>query len=59
MTTPKSEDEIQELEKRLEDLKRRLPAYSIPPGMIAEMDDLEERLEAARARQTARKEPGE
>jgi hypothetical protein len=59
MTTPKSEDEIQELEKRLEDLKRRLPAHSIPPGMIAEMDDLEERLEAARARQTARKEPGE
>jgi hypothetical protein len=59
MTTPKSEDEIQELEKRLEDLKRRLPAHSIPPGMIVEMDDLEERLEAARARQTARKEPGE
>ena len=35
---------IARLEARLEDLRRRFPAHSIPPAMVAEMDDLEEEL---------------
>ena len=32
------------MRKRLADLKARLPAHTIPPGMIAEMDELEDAL---------------
>jgi hypothetical protein len=35
---------IGELEAKLADLKARLPAHSIPPSMIAEMDDIDEQL---------------
>jgi len=35
---------IAELERRLADLKARLPAHTIPPGMIAQMDELEDAL---------------
>ena len=35
---------IAELEERLADLKARLPAHTIPPGRIAEMDELEDAL---------------
>ncbi len=38
---------IAELEEQLADLKARLPAHTIPPGMIAEMDELEDALLAA------------
>ncbi|HAY84201.1 MAG TPA: histidine kinase [Chloroflexi bacterium] len=38
-------DRVQELKQRLEDLRKRLPAHSIPPAMMAELDDLEELLE--------------
>jgi hypothetical protein len=41
---------IEGLEARLEELKRRLPAHSIPPAMIAELDRLDEELHQARAR---------
>jgi len=37
-------DKIEELERRIEDLKKRLPAHSIPPAMMAELDELEEQL---------------
>ncbi len=40
-------DEIKELEQKIQDLKKRLPAHSIPPGMMAELDELEEQLEKA------------
>lgn len=46
------QNEIAQLEKQIADLKRRLPAHSIPPAMIAELDDLEDKLEAARARKS-------
>ena len=46
----KIEREIADLEARLADLKARLPAHSTPPGMIAELDELDERLASARAR---------
>ena len=35
---------IEELERRLDDLKKRLPAHSIPPSMMLELDELEEVL---------------
>lgn len=43
------ENEINKLEIRLADLQARLPAHSIPPSMMAEMDDLEDLLSAAKA----------
>jgi len=42
------EREIAKLEARLADLKARLPAHSVPPAMVAEMDELDRRLEEAR-----------
>ena len=39
---------VADLEKRLSELRARLPAHSIPPSMIAELDDLEEELALAR-----------
>ena len=41
---------VAELEKRLADLQARLPAHSIPPSMIAELDELEEALAHAQRR---------
>jgi len=38
------------LEARLADLQKRLPAHSIPPAMITEMDELDEQLAEARLR---------
>jgi hypothetical protein len=40
-------EKIKVLQRQIEDLKKRLPAHSIPPAMMAELDDLEERLEKA------------
>lgn len=37
-------ERIDTLKKQIEDLKNRLPAHSIPPAMMAELDDLEEQL---------------
>ena len=47
-------DKIEELKRQIEDLKKRLPAHSIPPAMMAQLDDLEEQLaeEIKKARQT-------
>jgi hypothetical protein len=44
------QDLIAELEKLLIDWKKRLPAHSIPPAMIAEMDELDEKINNARKR---------
>ena len=41
---------IAELEARLADLHKRLPAHSIPPALIAEWDELDEALAEARQR---------
>lgn len=43
-------NQIQRLEKQLADLQARLPAHSVPPNMIAEMDELDEQLREARSR---------
>jgi hypothetical protein len=42
--------EIADLESRLERLKAQLPAHSISPAMMIELDELEEQLAAARQR---------
>ena len=39
--------QITELEKRIADLKARLPRHSIPPAMLIELEELEEELERA------------
>ncbi len=41
---------IAELEARLADLQKRLPAHSISPALIAEWDELDEALAEARQR---------
>lgn len=41
-------ERIAELERQIEELKSRLPAHSIPPAMMAQLDELEEALERAR-----------
>ncbi len=38
---------VAELEKRIADLKARLPKHSIPPAMLIELEELEEELEQA------------
>jgi hypothetical protein len=39
---------VAELEKLLADLRARLPAHSVPPSMMIELDELEEELALAR-----------
>lgn len=38
-----------QLERRIADLRARLPRHSIPPAMLIELEELEEALEQARA----------
>jgi uncharacterized protein YceH (UPF0502 family) len=44
------QERIAQLEEELAALKGRLPKHSVPPGMIIEMEDLEDELDALRAR---------
>jgi len=37
---------VEELETKLADLEARLPAHSIPPSLIAEMDQLDEQIQS-------------
>lgn len=41
---------IAELEKRIKDIKNRLPAHSVRPAMIEELEDLEEQLANLKAK---------
>lgn len=41
-------DRIEDLEKRIADLKARFPAHSVRASMVQALEDLEERLERAR-----------
>ena len=38
-------ERIQTLQEKIDDLKKRWPAHSVPPALIQELDDLEEELE--------------
>jgi polyhydroxyalkanoate synthesis regulator phasin len=42
---------IRELEKQIADLEARLPAHSVPPAMIEDLETLEEELERLKAEQ--------
>ena len=42
------ENKITNLEARRDDLIARLPAHSIPPSMIAELDEIEDQLSQAK-----------
>ncbi len=44
---------VEELEKKINDLKARLPKHSVRPYMIIELEDLEEELERAKAEEAA------
>jgi hypothetical protein len=48
MSEPDLAARVSDLEQRLADLLARLPAHSVPPSMIAELDELEEALAQAR-----------
>ncbi len=50
---PEGAARVAELEKQLADLQARLPAHSVPPSMIAELDELEEELALARRQSQA------
>ncbi len=39
------QERIAELERRITDLKARLPRHSVPPAMLQELESLEEELE--------------
>ena len=53
------EDLIQELRRKIAELKSRFPAHSIPPALMAELDDLEEQLAQAQKDQLGLENPGE
>ena len=40
---------IKEIEEAIADLKARWPAHSVPPKMWQELEELEEKLETAKA----------
>ncbi|MBI4317144.1 MAG: histidine kinase [Chloroflexi bacterium] len=46
-------DHLDIIEQKIEDLKARLPAHSIPPKMIQDLEELEEELAEAKAQQWA------
>jgi len=39
---------IKELEKRIDELRSRVPPHSVPPRMLEEIEELEEELERIR-----------
>ncbi len=43
-----SSDEIREIERKIEELNRRMPPHSIPPALIDELDRLHEQLREAK-----------
>ncbi len=40
-------DRIEELKKKINDLKRQWPKHSVPPAMVMALEDLEESLAQA------------
>jgi len=44
---PLLESEIEDLKRKIADLKARMPAHSVKPSMLQELEDLEEQLAAA------------
>lgn len=46
--------DIATLERELEQLKQQLPAHSIPPSLLARIDELEEQIAELRAQATTK-----
>ncbi|HEY69518.1 MAG TPA: histidine kinase [Anaerolineae bacterium] len=45
-------DRVEELRAKIEELKKRWPAHTVPPALVMELDELETALdEALKARQ--------
>jgi len=42
------ENKIKQIEAQIADLKKRWPAHSVPPGMLMQLDELEEELNLAK-----------
>ncbi|MBC7343739.1 MAG: histidine kinase [Clostridia bacterium] len=42
------EERIRQLEEQIADLRARLPAHSVKPAMLVELEELEEELERLR-----------
>jgi TolA-binding protein len=49
---PENQEQIAELERRVKELKSRLPAHSVKPQMLRELEDLEEELERLKTGRT-------
>lgn len=43
-----SAENVREIEEKIAELERRIPPHSVPPAMLEELDELEEKLEKAR-----------
>jgi len=43
-----TDDRITELEKRIAELRSRVPPHSVPPRMLEEIEELEEEMEKLR-----------
>jgi hypothetical protein len=41
---PSTKERILQIQRQIEDLKKRWPAHSVPPAMMQELDDLEAEL---------------
>jgi hypothetical protein len=41
-------ESVRELERKIAELRLRIPPHSIPPAMLQELEELEEELEKAR-----------
>ena len=48
------QSQIEELERRIADVKARLPAHSTPPSMMIELDELEDQLAKLRSQEGKR-----
>ena len=43
-----NDDKKKEIEARIAALKKQWPAHSVPPGMLQQLDDLEDELQQAK-----------
>lgn len=53
------QERLRVLERQLDDLKARMPAHTVRPAMMMEMEDLEEEIATLRARLQEGDNPGE
>jgi CO dehydrogenase maturation factor len=50
----RTEESVMTLEEKITDLKARMPAHSVNPSMVQELEELEERLKTARGKSKRR-----